>query len=119
MCVRNPPAYAEPRGRSKTPGPRAGRVRSPWFASGKPAARRSAQGATTRSKAGRFSTRPQASRSGLGAKVGRLTTHMTRVAGTACPVCPIVSTCLYWENSQTVAALGRTTTAIFPKTPQN
>ena len=33
--------------------------------------------AATRSKAGRFSTRPQASRSGLGAKVGRLSTHMT------------------------------------------
>ncbi len=79
MCVRNPPAYAEPRGRSKTPGhtqsaladwvpgqPAGYPLRfspcngsSPWLASGKPAARRSAHGVRVpawrvRSKAGRF-----------------------------------------------------------------
>jgi len=44
-CVRSSPAYAEPRAYSKAPGPRARRLRSPWFAGGKPAARRSARGA--------------------------------------------------------------------------
>ena len=64
---------------------------SPCHGRGVTAARRSATGARgparrVRSKAGRFRVptreggcRPQASRSGLGAKVGRLSTHMARL----------------------------------------
>ena len=51
-CVRSSPAYAEPRAYSKAPGPRARRLRSPWFAGGKPAARRSARGRAGTRRAG-------------------------------------------------------------------
>jgi hypothetical protein len=44
MCVSNLPTYSQRRLCSKTLGPPARRVLSPWFARGKPAARRSAAG---------------------------------------------------------------------------